>query len=154
MANSENLDYKKRSVNEILEQLNAGPQFCERNYPNVAYPTDAGFAQQRGNLYFPEQFPQTETRSTLPFVFNTREDVMPTMVGMGGGNFMVYGTPNVERNVPNNVNYVNKTNGMNNYPVDYSADYTLFSRGINSSFVVPESGECGYELVQSGYIFL
>lgn len=138
MANNENLDYKKRSVNQILEQLNADSQFSERSFPNVPYASES-FTQPRGNLYFPEQYPQTETRSTLPFVFNTREDVMPTMVGMGGGNFMVYGTPTLERNVPNN--FVNKTNGMNNYHGDYSADYTLFSRGMDSSFVVPQSGE-------------
>lgn len=141
MANKENFAYENPSLDDLRDPFTVDPQFDNRGFHGLDASLEfaAEPIQPRSNLFFREQYPAgSSTSDSLPFMFNTREDVLPTMVGMGGGNFMVYGTSNADRNmsVPNHMSYHNATNGnlsgLNNFMSDYSSDYNLFRGGISS----------------------
>lgn len=146
MDENDSLAFKDRTLDEIIEHLASDIQgdnqfnhmrFTPSTTPpatrvNQDFPNEVqqNFIPQR-NLFFQENY-QSHQRGSLPFIFNTREDVLPAMVDVGGGNYVVYETVNAQKNqnVPN-VNFMKKTNGtlsgFNDYGVEYKGmDYNLF----------------------------
>lgn len=146
MEENDTLSFKDRTLDELIGHLASDVQgdgqfnhlrFTPSNTPPVSRISPEfsneipqNFTPQR-NLFFQENY-QSHQRGSLPFIFNTREDVLPAMVDVGGGNYVVYETANAQRNqnMPN-VHFIKKTNGtlsgFNDYGVEYTGmDYNLF----------------------------
>lgn len=150
MEENDNLAYKDRSLDELIGHLasdmQGDGQYNQIRYPQSSAPPtqligqdypneniDPSFLPRR-NVYYQDNY----QNQSLPFILNPqREDVMPGMVDMRGGDYVIFGTPHAQKNQNgHNLNFINKTNGtltgFNDYGMEYSgADYNLFS-GIST----------------------
>ena len=153
MDDKDNLAYRELSLDELIGHLASdvqrdsqynhirfpptGPHPTQRFEPNYTNENcDPAFLQRR-NVYFQDNY-QNHQRETMPFIINShREEVMPNMIDMRGGDYVIFGPSHAQKNQnDHNLNFINKTNGtlsgFNDYGVEYTGpNYNLFS-GISA----------------------
>jgi hypothetical protein len=137
----DNTENRKPTLEHLMGQISPDFQNSNTQYQNYGYsvpnsPTvnhiwndynldespNTNFVQS--NQYLHDNF-QCHNRSSLPFIFNTVDNVLPAMVDVGGGNFVVYGTNNHRNTTSYNLNNINK----NDFETSAS-DYNLFQENV------------------------
>lgn len=150
MEDDDNLVFKDGSLDELISHLASDIQ-GDRQFNHIRFPqtsatttqrmgpefsnenVDPAFLQRR-NVYFHDNYQNHHHQEQLSFMLNPpREDVMPGIMSMHGGDYVIFGTPNAQNTQSvHNLHYLNKTNGtltgFNDYGVEYTgSDYNLFS---------------------------
>ncbi|KAL0276854.1 UNVERIFIED_CONTAM: hypothetical protein PYX00_004331 [Menopon gallinae] len=148
MDENEGLACKERSLGDLMGHFTSDIQGGQYNYMRFqqnrmqppqrmghGYPNeniDPAIRSQR-NILFPESY---QSNSGGHFILNSGNDILPTMIDVGGGNYVVYGSPNAQMNQNiQNMHFIKKTNGtltrFNDYGMEYPGnDYNLM-RGLS-----------------------
>ncbi|KAK6639803.1 hypothetical protein RUM43_008078 [Polyplax serrata] len=150
MEDNDNLAFKERSLDELIGHLasdmQGDGQYNHMRFPQGSTPSTQCIGPesypnenlnpaflQRHNVYFQDNY-QNHQRDSHPFILNPpREDLMPGMVDMRGGDYVIFGSQHPQKSHNgHSMNYMNKTNGtltgFNNYGMEFpTTDYNLFS---------------------------
>lgn len=148
MDENDGLVCKERSLGDLMGHFTSDMQGGQYNYVRFqqnrmqpsqrvghGYPNeniDPAIRNQR-NFLFSDNY---QSNSSGHFILNSGHDMLPTMIDVGGGNYVVYGSPNAQLNQNiQNMHFIKKANGTlpryNDYGMEYPAsDYNLL-RGLS-----------------------